>query len=349
MNVGPIEPVYGFYASSESLRHDMDFNFIVDYMADRKITFLETDTRPIMESLARILSTQGIENPDARYLSFFLTDRNDASCRWFNSWVARYPAQRLPSLRKNGLLPHTCIGVKGTSSLESRYRLNATISPILVYENDEGMWEHMLTVTDSTSLTQVADIRLVVSHNIYGDRKVLCSKKTDAERFGKIIPIAASDRYAKVSVDTIEEPGDFDHHGTALERDIEESANIRGVLSMNSTNIISEDGLTWFEHKYIERDLSAERSSGGKSTELAGYYLVTLRNGKLRRTLVRLGQTNFTNITGLLVTPSEVRFVAMSPDRTKYWLLEYSSEGEPKRALSLTDSQIQVLKKSERT
>lgn len=337
INVGAIEPVLGFYASNESLNHDdMDFGYIIRYMLERRMTFLETDAKPKDRMLGSV-SANDIENSNAPYISFFLTNSNDTSCHWFNAWVANYPALKLPPLRANGLPANVCIGAKGISKLESRYRLRVAITPILIYEHRYGMWENMLTITDSTSHQQVADFRLFVGHDIYGNRNVLCDKKVDAERFSKLVPIIPDERYAYVSPEIYDEPPSFDLQDQASPYDIREIVGIRGVLSKYDTTLISDDGLTWFEPKYSKEDVLG-------SFFLSGYYLVTLRDGKLRKTLVRLGDDNIKDFTGLLITPKSVRFVAMSPDRKKYWLLEYSNKGMPKKAFPLSESQLQSLR-----
>lgn len=91
---------------------------------------------------------------------------------------------------------------------------------------------------------------------------------------------------------TTEEPAEFPVQRQAREEDIHQSRAIRGAGKVWSTNIIDEAGTTWIEHKY------ASDASG--SFSLYGYYIVAVRDSRLYKTFIRVGETRIGNVTGLL-------------------------------------------------
>jgi len=255
-------------------------------------------------------------------------------------WLAEYPAQKLPALRTHGLMPSHCLALEGVQELRSRYRVTAITTPA-VTDGDKrfGLWEYALKVQDAETSSVPVTFPLFVGRDTYGNRWIGCDKAAEARSFERIVPIVPDARLKHLREVKVEEPGAFPLVAAATSDDLMKVGKILGIAKVNSTNIIADDGMVWFEHKYEQTDASG-------SFTLRGYYLTVVTDSDLRKTVVRVDGRNATWITGLQVSASTIRFVASFHANGPSWLVEYSSKGEPVRSLSLTPEQFEALKEN---
>jgi hypothetical protein len=271
-------------------------------------------------------------------LRLSLEKAGSPSCAPSAVWALEYPSQKLPELRRLGLLADYCLALEGVDALVSRYRVTAKVAPtVLVQGTQYGMWEYALEIHDQETAKTVATFPLFIARDNYSNRTIACNKVEDARQFEQLVPIVPDERIATLTVTTNEEPAPFPTTSRATSEDISTIARIPGLDNINSTNNISEDGMVWFEHNYKPDD-----SRGSFSHR--GYFLVTVVDGQLRRTLIRTSDFRTDWITGLQVTDKHIRFVARAQANAESTLLEYSREGVPKRALLLSSEQVERLK-----
>jgi hypothetical protein len=345
-----MSPAPGFYAGPDALvllsgsdsraqlKGDPGLGDVVHYLVERKMSFLELATPPNSTRLRRELGWGNVRHVEHPHLRMSVAEAGTAACAATRTWLTEYPAQKLPELRKRGLLPTHCIAVEGVPELRSRYRVTAKVAPSVIdQETRHGLWEYALEVQDADTSSTAATFHLFVGKDGYGNRWIGCGKAEEARRFEQIVPIVTDSRLVQLREVKDEEPVDFPIIATATSADIEKVGKLRGLEKVNSTNIISEDGMVWFEINYKRTD-----SSGSFSAR--GYLLTLVADGELRKTLVRIDGKPMDWITGLQVKDSSVRFVARYSANGPSWLVEYSRKGAPVRALSLTQEQVEALK-----
>lgn len=338
LSVKKMSPVPGFYASSnallivkgatnkEQLESDQGLDHVLNYLVERKMSYIELDM-PMAET--RRSSEVGLGNAlqsQAPYIRLSIAPAGTPQCAASERWSAEYPAQRLPGLRRLGLLSTNCIAVEGAYELRSRYRISAKIAPAVLYkETRYGLWEHALEIRDADTSSIAATFRLFVSKDRYGNQWIRCNKATEAYRFEKVVPIAPDPRIVNLR-EVKDESSDFPVKSSATPLEIKDVGRLPGLERVNLTNIISDDGMIWFENN------------------LGEYFLTIVSGGELRKTLIRVGGVKIGWITGLQVTDSLIRFVARTDFHGSSWLVEYSRKGEPLRALTLTQEQVDALK-----
>jgi hypothetical protein len=324
--------------SRAQLIGDPGLGDVVNYLVDRKMSFFELATPSNATRLRRELGWGNVPHVEHPYLRISVAEAGTATCAATTKWLSEYPAQKLPELRRRGLMSDHCIAVEGVPELRSRYRVSAKVAPAVVdQETRHGLWEYALDVQDIDASSSVAAFRLFVGRDMYSNRWIGCNKEEEARRFERIVPIAPDPRLVLLREVKDEEPADFPVSTNATSSDIEKVGKLRGLDKINSTNIISDDGMIWFENNYKATD-----SSGSFSHR--GYFLAVIAGGELRKTLVRINGKSMNWITGLQVTDSLVRLVARPDANGPSWLVEYSRKGEPVRALALSHEQVEALK-----
>lgn len=345
-----MSPVHGFYTGPdalllvsgqpgrEQLTPDPGFGDVTNYMLDRKMSFIEMGMPPVNSRLRFDLRMNNPQSSKSPYLRLFIANAGAAECGPAARWASEYPAQRLPGLRSRGLLADHCIAVEGADALRSRYRMTSKVTPEALFHGTQyGLWQHALEVEDSEAEAVTASFSLFLHRDSYGNRYIACDKVADAKRFQQVVPILPDPRLVQPSVVTNDDPGEFPLVTEASRTALTEIGTLVGVDKMNATNIISEDGMVWIENNYRRTD-----SRGSFSHQ--GYFLITIVNGVLRKTPIRMADVRIDWITGLQVTNEHVRLIGRANLNAPSWLLEYSRKGEPQRALSLTPDQVGLLK-----
>jgi hypothetical protein len=345
-----LEAVPGYYLDHEAFGDggfNIYFGAIVRYMIENKMSYLEMDnivTKGIRDTsefaqyhFFEAVETPQMDNKDMPFVRFRLANQSDGKCLQFNSWLTKYPAQKLPWIRKNGLKPDQCIAVDGVDQLQSRYRVKAKLSPVLVNENHNGLYEHFFWIDDFYNHKKVAELQASVEHDMYSNRNVLCGKKDDYAKFQKLLNFVPDKSYKKYQEETNDSPADFPVIKPASIKDVTIYSSSVPDLKNYVTNLISKDGLVSFETSYVRTDANG-------SFSLSGYYLVTINDEYFRKTLIVLNGVNVQNFTGLVVNRDGVKFIALSRDRSEQWLLEYSTSGKPLKALSLSAEQYDSIK-----
>lgn len=346
-----MSPASGFYAGSKALvlvygerardqlRDDPSLGDVANYLVERKMSFLELESPTGTSALRRDLGWEHSPEAQSPYLRLSVAQAGAPECAATARWAAQYPSQKLPALRRRGLMSEHCIAVEGVHELRSRYRVTARVTPAVVRQGSHyGLWEHALEVRDTEMGSTAATFRLFISRDGYGNHWIGCNKADAARRFERIVPISPDPRLVQLREVKDEEPVDFAVGANATPEDIAEIGKLGDLERINSTNIISGDGMVWFENNYKATDAS------GSFTH-RGYFLTMVVDGELRKTLVRIQGKNMGWVTGLQVTDAHIRFVARTDPNSSSWLLEYSRKGAPVRALALTQDQVESLKR----
>ena len=348
ITTGKMSPVQGFYTGhdalvlvqgtdgNEALNLDPNLQDIIRYMLDRRMTFLEM-AMPSKGRLGDELRKINVQASDSPYLRLSVASAGAAECAPSAIWALDYPARKLPELRKRGLFADHCIAVEGVKAPLSRYRITSKLTPFTPSQNTKnGPTGYALEVQDWQTSEVTATLSLILSGGNSGSRQIQCGQGAKARQFQEIVPILPDPRLVHLNVLTNDESAIFSTVTDATSADLTAIGKIPGLDKVYSADNISDDGMIWFERHY-----TATGTGDGKHE---AFFLTLVVDGELRRIVVNINDNSIGLITGLQVTKEHIRFVTKVKFDGPPWLLEYSRRGEPKRALSLTPYQVQLLK-----
>jgi hypothetical protein len=226
-----------------------------------------------------------------------------------------------------------CIGAVGTPKLRSRYQVVVGVTTRHFGDAQTPVVLRHVAIQDALADTRVADFPAYQHRGI-----PICAKKAAAaEVVDEHIPVDLNLDLTRPRLIDLDDPQAFPENGRATAEDVSAARGIRGVGKDWSDNVVSPDGTAWVESRYVRTD---ERGSFTHDS----YYLAQLRNGHLTRTRLQHRGLPIRHVTGLQIIGDSVRTVGEHADQTTRWLLEYSTDGEPTKALELSAEQFDALR-----
>lgn len=322
---GVTPAVKGYFVDAKFFtlfEHEAKKETIIRLILERKLAFLETNYGGELASAAR---SRSATPPLPTYLRFSVEPQGATECTWFENWAAEYPAQKWPWMRSLGLQPGYCIAARIVENLESQILVNVQIQPINVNERGRGAFEYEIKLDDRIERKNVAELRIVQHIDNWENRRILCDKKENIKKLDALISVSPHPQLLELQPIVVDTPPTLVTTGETTKADNDRFSVMRPAWTTYSTNSISNDGQVWFETKYRRND---------HGFSLDGYYLVTIWNNQMKKTLIRLNDQNITDFHALAVDENKIAFLAMnSSNREQKTLLEYRKDGTPLRAL----------------
>lgn len=259
----------------------------------------------------------------SKYIRFYLAKRGDPACAGFEADIKDYPSQNLTFLREHGLPRNMCIAAERTDLPASRYEMHIETT----HKIDRGeyySWHYVIRDRET------GNVHSEVTHvEFYGRDVFRCPNIAEVSRLRDEVliatPHAALPSPNQVLVD--DDPPEFPFIREATVHLLEEKDSSQRITDSDvglGLRPIAEEGEVSFSPRYHSR--------GNGVANLDGYHLNIIRDGVLKRILVRVEGGKFITFKKIVVDNGKIIFLAerqLSSTDSERWLLQYSIEGQP--------------------
>lgn len=319
----------------------------IRYMLERKLSVLEVTYDP---HSWREFRTSDTKIPDPQpgtprspnpwdvqagvYVRLSLQSAGHESCKGFQNWSNKYPAQRWPWMQQLGMRSDMCIGFELVNQLQSRHGIYVERSIRERNGNNGALEIHKYRLHDHHTRSDLGTAVLTLS-SAYSHRDVLCGGEAIAKQLVTAIQSTPDPRYSSV------EEVKLERKPFPLTNDLSLEELYARNLNFHDASI-SFDRKVWTEARYDRR----VRSDGAITISLVGYDLISLWNDRLYRIPLYSDHVPGNQSPRAVGASADsvvalIRFGYKPSDQGV--LLEFSRTGEPIREQLVDSDGIQAL------